>query len=306
MAQIEQESPNSFGRRVFLSRAAQLFAAGTEATVLVGQSPRVREHLPPSHATIKFELNQEQKLQHSTSLCLMFGGATIRSMKPTADVLTPVLEQLGPVGYIEYAKHGLDVASIATHIRKLQKEHPDIKNLSIYAHSLGAQVAGELMELLGDEMTLRHVFLDCVAPSLDYVDHPNVARGFQYASDVTGEISTVALNMFVHRRPHKWDLAPTGLLRDQVDRLHHGERYIASLASKAARDKTYVVLLTPLDPQKDPVVDAENSEKRLKELFLNLEVARIEGKNQGHANPPDNPVAYRSAIAHSIRQHKLM
>jgi hypothetical protein len=161
------------------------------------------------------------------------------------------------------------------------------------------------MELMGDEMTLRHVLLDCVPPSMDYTDFPKLAKGFQYVSAATGDISTVALEMLAHEWPYKDDIAPTGLLRGQMDRLHHGGRYLASLVSKAARDETHVVLLTPLDPQKDPIVDAKRSEKRLRELFPNLKVARIGGRDQGHANPIDNKVEYISNIAYEIRQYNL-
>jgi len=294
---MTEHSPKRFSRRT-LGKAALWTSVAVGIPAAIDQGPRVVEYLPPTHSEIVFQSQQERRLAEANSACLIFGGATIRSPEGLMHALTPALEPLGPVGGILYAKDDLDTKSIAANIRRL-KHNYGIADYSLYLHSLGAQVAGEVLELVGEEITINHIFLDCVPPSFAYLDHSTSARLIGDVPYDGGALVTGFANFSTYGTPFQEGSAYSGLLWDEFEALRAGERYIGDVAVVAKRDNSTVSYLTPKDPTADTIVNSPAAEERLRELFPGLRAYRL-GGNQVHGNSPHNTKEYQRAIREAL------
>lgn len=281
-------------RRKFLLRTGQVLAG----LAVVDQVPRLAE-LTDTSSDVRFVEGQEKRFP-SESGVLVLGGLTTRSAEMFAEALTPSLEVLGPIMYAEYAKDDLDVGSLGKDLVRLQ-EKTGMNRLSFYGLSTGTQVAGELVEHIGDRFQFDHIFMDCTPTSLEDTDAEAVAKLLGKTTGVYdgGFGITAYSNFSVYGNPFESGASWPGLTWDQFESAKGGRKSLASLAEIVKRDNTHVVLLTPLDPAKDEVVDSEEAEYNLRGFFPNMDIYRL-GGNQAHANPTDNPIAYNEAIKAAI------
>lgn len=296
-----KEQGHSFNRRKLFS-----FMAGATAVVAaetIGDSvvARVPELILPSQSKIIFPERQKARISEKNSTCIVLGGSNFGSSKRLVDWLSPALEPLGAVAYVEYAKNGLDTPSIAKEIKRLKDL--GITEISFYGHSLGTQVAGMVMQDLegqGNDIRLKHIIMDCTPPSLAYTLS---AKTSNMINNLPPEASITYLsNALVHGNPIANESSSPALLDEQLEALANGEQHLSFLASAVARHQSKVTLLTPETPEKDTLIDARRATPRLKKIFPSLHVEYIGGIFQQHGVSPKNLFNYYQALHKVVPQ----
>lgn len=273
---MSEREPRKFSRREVF-RYGRNAAVGMVIGLGVDQVPRLAEFTDTT-SDIIFPQGQRERLGQTDSLCLFFGGATVRSSTTLAEPIIGELETLGAVGCVEYAKSGLDPQSIVEQLKKLQGLY-HIKELSIYGSSLGTQVAGEVLAKVKEQFTLGYLIMDSTPPSFAYTDQKR-ALGFVSEADTVydgGFLLTAAANIVVYHNPLERGTAYPGLAWEQLQILRNGEVHLGLLAEMAVRDRSKVAFLTTQDPEKDLVIDALAARNRLREIFPHMGVYTIGG-----------------------------
>lgn len=280
-------------------------AGAVGATVLLGdQLMRLAtgEFEGSQNSTLWFGPEQQERLEGAESMCLFFGGASVEEPQKLgfADALTPALQKLGPVGYINYAKTGVKAEDIAEAIKEKQEQY-GIKNVSLYLDSAGLQAAGDALAILGDDITVTHAFLDSNPTTVQTTRFPDADILF-HTLDALGYDGGFILMAYTNDRAYhdafKDGAAHAGLGWDQGRIVAEGPIHVRKFADKAMHDKTKLAFLRVGDVTTDGVVDPIGSEKSLRDDFGldKAMITRLLGGNQAHANYPFNAAEYQRVI----------
>ena len=294
-------------RRWFLKKTA---GVGFGLATALDQFPNWYEELTNT-APATIGLAEGQRLDATTeSGVLVLCGVPGRSGKSIANALTPSLGLLGSVMYAKYGGLDEDVKSLKEHLDAIQRK-TGMKRLSLYCQSMGFEVAGKLIPLIGDQFEFDYIFADC--PPLDFSDVHFGKVGQLLADDPYyngGAIFTAINDTVVYGNPLEPyvsdDTATPTLYWKEIRTLGDGKRYSTRLINYFNRynanheRKMKMVVLRPQNPAKDPVVKDIKALKDLRKDIPATIDAPVSGRNQGHANADKNPYWYNRAIRGAI------
>ncbi|HEX8931552.1 MAG TPA: hypothetical protein VF810_00175, partial [Patescibacteria group bacterium] len=247
----------SIGRRGFLK------TTGWTALGLLADNIGVDVwgELVPDKSAVKFFAGQKERLKkgETDSLCLVFGGDTVRTPDQLAMPILGDLSNFGAVAQVDYANDGFDVKNIAQEIIKLQKDNPNLKKLSVYGQSLGPMVAGLVFEELRKrecQIELDYLVMDSTPTSLADTRYPFASPVIDVLDGKGGcALFTAGANTLVYGNPFQPGSAPPLLFDAEADILETGKSALEFLASVAKEHGSHVAMFRVEDASKDNVID---------------------------------------------------